>query len=156
MEPCSMQSVSSDALFFVVALASRALFSFLETSITALRLFKLKEIAASTDKYASFFQALEKTPQRVLITILIASSLAEVTAASLGTKIIETFFARMHISGSISFSLGIGFATLAILIFGEILPKNIAKSHGEKLFTSTLWITNIIFYLLHPVVTMLM
>jgi len=151
-----MQSVSSDALFFVVALASRALFSFLETSITALRLFKLKEIAASTDKYASFFQALEKTPQRVLITILIASSLAEVTAASLGTKIIETFFARMHISGSISFSLGIGFATLAILIFGEILPKNIAKSHGEKLFTSTLWITNIIFYLLHPVVTMLM
>lgn len=156
MDPCSMQSVPSDALFFVIALASRALFSFLETSITALRLFKLKEIAASTTKYTSFFQALEKTPQRVLITILIASSLAEVTAASLGTKIIEAFFARMHIAGGIAFSLGIGFATLAILIFGEILPKNIAKSHGERLFTSTLWIANLIYYLLHPLVTVLM
>jgi putative hemolysin len=151
-----MQSVSSDAIFFIVALTSRALFSFLETSITALRLFKLKELAASTNKYTTFFQALEKTPQRVLITILIASSLAEVTAASLGTKIIETFFASLHITGGVSFSLGIGFATLAILIFGEILPKNLAKSHGEKLFPSTLWITNIIYYTLYPVVTVLL
>jgi len=156
MDPCSVESVSSPAIFFIIALASRALFSFLETSITALRLFKLKELAASTDKYAHFFQALEKTPQRVLITILIASSLAEVTAASLGTQIIERFFAKLHMSGGLAFSLGIGFATLTILIFGEILPKNIAKSRGEKLFTSTLWITNIIFYLLYPIVTVLM
>lgn len=151
-----MQSVSSPAIFFIIALSARALFSFLETSITALRLFKLKELAASTTKYAHFFQALEKTPHRVLITILIASSLAEVTAASLGTQIIESFFARLDISGGLAFSLGIGFATLAILIFGEILPKNIAKSHGERLFASTLWITNIIFYTLYPIVTVLL
>jgi putative hemolysin len=157
MEPCSsMQSVSSPAIFFVIALTSRALFSFLETSITALRLFKLKELAASTNKYEHFFQALEKTPHRVLITILIASSLAEVTAASLGTHIIETFLGQQGITGGLAFSMGIGFATLIILIFGEILPKNIAKTHGERLFTSTLWITNIIFYLLYPIVTILL
>jgi putative hemolysin len=151
-----MQTVSSPVIFFCIALAARALFSFLETSITALRLFKLKELAASTNKYGHFFQALEKTPHRVLITILIASSLAEVTAASLGTQIVEGFFARMNITGGLGFSLGIGFATLAILIFGEILPKNIAKSHGERLFASTLWITNIIFYTLYPIVTILL
>ena len=157
MEPySSMQTVSSPVIFFCIALAARALFSFLETSITALRLFKLKELAASTNKYGHILQALEKTPHRVLITILIASSLAEVTAASLGTQIVEGFFARMNITGGLGFSLGIGFATLAILIFGEILPKNIAKSHGERLFASTLWITNIIFYTLYPIVTILL
>lgn len=156
MEPYSMQSMSSPAIFFIIALASRALFSFLETSITALRLFKLKELAASTNKYGHFFHALEKNPHRVLITILIASSLSEVTAASLGTQIIEAFFAQLDISGGLAFSLGISFATLAILIFGEILPKNIAKSHGERLFPSTLWITNIIFYTLYPIVTILL
>ncbi len=60
MEPCSMQSVSSPAIFFVIALTARALFSFLETSITALRLFKLKELAASTNKYGAFFSSTGK------------------------------------------------------------------------------------------------
>ena len=92
----------------------------------------------------------------MLITILIASSLAEVTAASLGTQIIENFLARFHITGGLGFSLGISFATLAILIFGEILPKNLAKSHGEKLFPSTLWITNILFSVLYIPVTILL
>jgi CBS domain containing-hemolysin-like protein len=52
--------------------------------------------------------------------------------------------------------LGIGIATLAILIFGEIIPKNLAKVHGERLLPSTLWIANFIFKLLYHVVTFLM
>lgn len=155
MDPYSVD-ISSPVLFFSIALTARALFSFLETSITALRLFNLKEIAASTANYGPLFAALEKTPHRVLSTILIASSLAEVTAASLGTTITEQFFSNMNLSGGIGFSLGIGFTTLSILIFGEIIPKSIAKSQGERLFQSTLWITNIIFYTLYPVVTLLL
>ena len=52
-------------------------------------------------------------------------------------------------------SAGIALATLSILIFGEIIPKNIAKLHGEKLFRSTLWLTNITFYALSIPVTLL-
>jgi len=39
---------------------------------------------------------------------------------------------------------------VSILIFGEIIPKNIAKTHGERLFRATLWITNLTYYLLYP------
>jgi CBS domain containing-hemolysin-like protein len=149
-------SLNTSLIIFCIALVARALFSFLETSITAVRLFRLKELAASTNQYQGLFHALEKTPHRVLITILIADSLADVTTAALATHIMQTFFARLHWSVSLGFSLGIGLASIAILIFGEIIPKNIAKSYGDRLFGSTLWITNILFYSFYPLVTALM
>jgi CBS domain containing-hemolysin-like protein len=51
--------------------------------------------------------------------------------------------------------LSILIVTSAILVLGEIIPKNIAKMHGEKYFKSTLWLTNIFFYALYPFVTLL-
>jgi len=155
MEPAMLHSLTAPTIAFVIALAARALFSFLETSITALRLFKLKELAASAEQYRVLFNALEKTPHRVLITILIANSLADVTTAALATSIMETVFARLQLSGSIGFSAGIALATMAILVFGEIIPKNIARGRGENLFKSTLWVINIMFYALYPIVTFL-
>lgn len=148
--------MGTSIIIFCCALTARALFSFLETSITALRLFKLKEIAASTNRYGALFQALEKNPHRVLISILIANSLADVTTAALATQIMEEFFESINLSGGLGFFLGIAIATAAILIFGEIIPKNLAKGKGESFFRSTLWLTNILFYTLYPVVNVLL
>src|ERR1700682_3990696 len=83
---------------FVAALSIRAIFSFLETSITALRLFKLKELARSTHHYQNLFLALETNPHRVLITTLIISSCADVTAAALGTYVMEKVCERLQFS----------------------------------------------------------
>lgn len=145
----------TEMIGFILSLFACALFSFLETSITALRLFKLKELASTTSRYQALFNTLEQNPHQVLITILIANNIANVTAAALITNIMENIFARLQLSSSLGFSLGIGIATTTILIFGEIIPKNMAKVHGEKLFRSTLWITNIVFYMLYPLVTLL-
>ncbi len=152
-EPLS--SLTTPIIIFFIALFARFIFSFLETSITALRLFKLKELAKSIGKYNYLFQSLEKQPHRVLITILVANSLADVTTAALATYIMETVFRHFHLSGGLGFSLGIAIATITLLIFGEIIPKNIAKGRGESLFRSTLWLTNILFYLFYPIVTFL-
>jgi len=51
--------------------------------------------------------------------------------------------------------LGVGFAAIAILIFGEIIPKNLAKTRGERIFKSTLWLTNLTYMVLRPVVPIL-
>lgn len=156
MEPASLHSLQTPCIVFLIGLSARALFSFLETSITALRLFKLKELAASTKQYRSLFNALEKNPHRVLITIVIANSLADVITASLATHITETLFLQVNLSGGLGFSLGIGIATIAILVFGEIIPKNIARAGGDRLFKSTLWIANILFHTFYPFVTVLL
>lgn len=141
------------ALFFI-SLFLFAVFSFIETSITALRLFKLREFAKKTKKYSSLFHALEKSPQKVLTAILIATSLVNVMAASLSTAVMERLFAQIGF-GKLGFSLGIGFATVAILIVGEIIPKNLAKTRGERIFRATLWITNLTYLVLRPIVPIL-
>jgi putative hemolysin len=140
---------------FVIALLAIATFSFLETCITALRLFSVKEMAEKTKRYTYLLQTLEKNPHRILITVLIASSLANTTCAALITRIMEDVFTKLHFSTSIGFSLGVGIASASILIFGEIIPKNFAKLHGEKIFHSMLWFLNVVFYLLYPFVTLL-
>lgn len=140
-----------ELIAFVGALAITALCSFFETSITSLRLFKIKEMAESSGKrYARLFAIIEHNPGRVIIAILIASSLANVTAAALITRIMERIFAQWHLSQGLGFSLGVGVASLSIMLFGEIIPKNIAKVHGERLLRSTIWATNAIFYLVYP------
>ncbi len=143
------------ALFFV-ALFIRAVFAFLETSITALRLFKLKELAQESGKrYESLFNTLEKDPHRILITTLIISSFADVTCAALATSIMETIFEHFHLSTGLGFSLGIGIGGTMLILFGEILPKNMARSHGERMFRSMIWAVNLVYYLLYPLVTIL-
>lgn len=154
-EPLLNSTLYYQTIGFLLSLFGCALFSFLETSVTALRLFKLKELASTTPRYQELFKTLEERPHQVLITMLIASSISNVTAAALITNIMEHIFAQMHFSGGLGFSLGIAIATIAILVFGEVIPKNIAKVYGEKLFKSTLWLTSITYYFLYPLVTIL-
>ncbi len=141
--------------YFTVSLLFCALFSFLETAVTALRLFNLKEIAKNTKGYRMLFATLEQEPQKVLIAILIANSIANVTSAALITQVMEDLFASLKLSEGLGFSLGIAIATTAILIIGEILPKNIAQARGSSLFKSTLWLINTTFYLMYPLVVIL-
>jgi Mg2+/Co2+ transporter CorB len=57
-------------LFLLISLGFFALFAFLETSITALRLFKLKELARNTGRYKTLFETLEHNPHRILIILI--------------------------------------------------------------------------------------
>lgn len=154
-ESIPLSSLYFEIIAFIVSLAFCSLFSFLETSVTALRLFRLKEISSRTDKYKRLLNILEQEPHQILITILIAASLVNVTASVLIANIMEAIFAKMHHSSNLGMFLGIAIGTSAILIFGEVIPKNIAKVHGEKFFMSTLWITNIIYRMFYPIVKVL-
>lgn len=155
MSPDQLSLLYGEIVLFVLSLLGCALFSFIETSVTALRLFKLKEIATGTTGYKNLLETLEDNPHQVLITILIANSLVNVTAAALITNIMERVFAAMNLSTSLGFSLGIGIGTFLILLVGEVIPKNVAKVHGEKLFKSVLWIANITYFILYPFVALL-
>lgn len=137
-------------VLFLVSLFFAALFAFLETAFTALRLFKLKELEVSVAKYKSLFAAWEKNPQRILITILIANNFAHVLTSVLISTIMQRFL------GSFGLAIGVALATAIILVFGEIIPKSFAKTHHEKLFASCLWLINFIFKITYPIVTVLL
>lgn len=150
MEPYSQ--LITPFILLCIALCVRATLSFLETSITALRLFRLKELAHSVTQYQPLLHTLEKSPQRVLITILVANSFVDVSAASLATFIMSTIFTHLGLSSGFGFTLGIMLASLGIVIFGEILPKTFARVRSEQAFKSVLWLINCIYYTLYPLV----
>ena len=127
-----------------------ALFAFLETAFTALRLFKLKEFELSVAKYKSLFESWEKNPQRILITILIANNFAHVVTSVLISHIMQRFL------GQFGLAMGVALATLTILIFGEIIPKSFAKTHHERLFGASLGLINILYHFEYPFVTLLL
>jgi len=144
-------SIGLPLICFAGALCVRAILSFLETSITALRLFKVKELASKTQRYDTLFKALETSPHEVLISILVANSVADVIAATLATTTTQRIFTQLGFSQGLGFSMGIGFASLAIIVFGEIVPKNMARSRGDQLFQSLLGITNFMFIIMKPI-----
>ena len=141
-------SINTSLIIFIISLAFCALYSFLETTITALRLFKLKEIGRTTTGYKLLLTTLEQQPQRIFSAILIASCLANVAAATAGSAVTQYYFGHLHLSYLIDLIV----ITAAILIFGDIIPKNIAKALGTKMFPYTLGITNMTYYILYPFV----
>jgi putative hemolysin len=136
---------------FVVSLGLCALYSFLETTITAMRLFKLKEISQSTNGYRNLLATLEEQPHRIFSAILIASCLANVAAANAGSAITQYFFSGLPAS----YIIDILFVSAAILIFGDVIPKNVAKALGDKVFPYTLGITAVTYYSLYFFVNIL-
>lgn len=140
---------------FVTSLAITALFSYLETAVTAVRFFRIRELVESAGRHKKLLAIIEHAPHRILVTMLIASSLANVTAAALITIVMQNMFSEMGWSQGLGLSVGIALATAAILIFGEIIPKNFAKAHGEKHLGSFLWLISLSYYLLYPCVKIL-
>lgn len=139
-----------EIVVFGFSLFFAALFAFLETSFTALRLFKLKEMESSVAKYKGLFKTWETNPQRILITILIANNFAHVLCSVSIAEIMQ------HLIGGYGLAFGVAIATVVILIFGEIIPKSFAKSHHEGIFKASLWMINVLYKLLYPLVTILL
>lgn len=145
-------SLYINIVLFSASLIFCAFFSFLETSITAIRLYKLQELAqTTTGQYSELFRSLEQNQSRVLTTILVANNLANVIAATTGTLLAQKLLAGLP--KTIGIPLEILFTTAMILIIGEVIPKNMARTIGERFFKYTLWVTNVACYVLYPVVT---
>lgn len=148
------ESLWLTSILFVVALFCCSLFAFIETSVTAIRLFKIDELERTLGLYHDFFRALRSQHHRVLTTILLANCCANVVATVLSDHLVRQLLGRFELSGSFAISLlSIVITTVAILTFGEVIPKNLAKAFGSSLLHSTLWITNGAYYLLSPLVT---
>lgn len=135
---------------FLISLFLAGLFAFLETAFTALRLFKLKELESVVAHYRVLFNSWEKKPERILITILVANNFAHVLCSVLITEVMQ------KVVGDFGLAIGVTMATILILIIGDIIPKTLAKTHHEKLFASTLWIVNLLIFVLNPIVHILL
>ena len=111
------------ALLILVFLSG--FFSSAETSLTTVNRVRLKTLADDGNKRAKIALDVLDKYGKMLSAILIGNNIVNITASSLAT----TLAIRINLAVGIA----TGALTLVVLLFGEIIPKNLAMVYSEKL-----------------------
>ncbi|MDD1658655.1 MAG: hemolysin family protein [Methanomicrobiales archaeon] len=111
-------------IFFLCILLS-AFFSGSEVALLSITHAKVKTLLAKGGRSAQALADLKRSPDHIIITVLIANTLVNVAAASIATSLaIERF-------GNAGIGIATGVVVLILLVFGEIGPKMFAVRFTE-------------------------
>ena len=129
----------------VVLIFLSGFFSSTETAYSCANRIKLRSLSSSGNKRAKQVLDLAETNyDRLISTILIGNNIVNITATTLAT----IFFAMLIENNSTASIVSTVVMTLAVLIFGEITPKLIAKTYPEKMAMAFYPIIKGVYYLL--------
>jgi len=131
-------------IFLIILVALSAFFSSSETAFSSVNKIRLKQYASDGNKKATRTLVLYDSYDEVLSTILIGNNVVNITSASVGTLLFTGWF------GTQGVAISTIVMTLLVLIFGEILPKSLAKVYAEKVamdFSSTI---HVLMFILKP------
>jgi len=130
---------------FILLLLS-AFFSSAETALTTVSKIKMRSLAEDGNKRAAtVLDITENHSPKMLSAILIGNNIVNLYAASLTTTLAYSL-------GGAMVSIATGILTVAILIFGEITPKNAATINSSKLALAYIPIIKIFMTVMTPVI----
>jgi len=113
-------------LILILLVFVSAFFSAAETAYTSANRIRLKSRAENGSKKAARALAITERYDKALTTILIGNNIVNILTSSLATVL---FIGLLGNSGTLVSTVVV---TVVVLIFGEILPKTIAKLHAEN------------------------
>lgn len=113
-------------LVIVILLAISAVCSATETAFSSVNRIRLKNLAAGGSKKAQRALDITDNFDKALTAILIGNNVVNIASSSLAT----VFFTEQFGSGSVGLATIV--MTVLVLIFGEILPKSLAKENSES------------------------
>ena len=115
-------------LFTLIALS--AFFSASEMSLSSINKVRLKTMAEDGDPRAQRALGMIERFDRTLSVILVGNNVVNIAAASAATVLATGMFG----AGGVAIATAI--TTVVILVFGEVLPKSIAKENAESIALS--------------------
>lgn len=119
-------------------------FSACEMAFSSVNKIRLKNYANQGNKKARLALSIASKFDNALTAILIGNNVVNIASASIGTMLFTDLFGDK----------GVGIATIimtiAVLIFGEILPKSVAKEHAEAVSLAVAGLLNICIIILTP------
>ncbi len=133
------------ALIVLVLLS--AFFSSAETAFTTVSRVRLHTLEANGVKWAKRAGKMIDNYDKLITTILIGNNIVNIVASSLATIFFVAVLTSLDSSKAVTVSTVV--MTLAVLIFGEITPKTLAKEHPEGMvhaFCNIIWLLEIIFF----------
>lgn len=126
MDPASIVPLLLCFIFLVFS----AYFSSSETAYTAVNKIRLRILADKGNKRAKRAVWVCDRFDKTLTTILVGNNIVNNALASLSSLL---FLEQFKIGGESSVLYGTIITTLIVYLFGEVLPKSLAKNHPEKL-----------------------
>ena len=111
----------------VLLLFLSAFFSSAETSLTTINPIKVRTLIENGNKRAMTLQKVIEQHGKMLSAILIGNNIVNISASSLATTM------AIEIWGNFAVGIATGILTILVLLFGEIVPKNIAMIKSEPL-----------------------
>jgi putative hemolysin len=102
-------------------------FSSVEIALSSLSRVQIEQLIARDTFFSRALKVWEQNTNRILATILVGNTLVNTATATLATSFMFKAFPEVDI-----FSIT-ALVTVVLLIFGEIIPKTIARSQPEKL-----------------------
>ena len=133
---CTLLTPSPDGNFnlwlllaIIALILMSGFFSSTETAFSCASRIKLRSLASNGNKRAKkVLDLAENNYDKFISSVLIGNNLVNISASTIATIL----FARLIVNGSAEV-VSTAVMTIAVLIFGEITPKFIAKTYPEKM-----------------------
>jgi len=116
---------SSMLIFLVALLVLSAIFSSAETAFLSTNKIRLRNLQEDGDKKADLVLDLLENQNRLISTLLVGNNIVNISSSALATKMATDYF------GDAGVGIATGIMTLLVLVFGEVVPKNLAAAHAE-------------------------
>lgn len=114
-------------IILIILLMLSAFFSSSETALMTVNKIRLRSLAEEGNKRAAMvLDITENHTSKMLSAILIGNNIVNISASSLSATLAYAF-------GGYMVSIATAVLTVAILVFGEITPKNYATINAEKI-----------------------
>ena len=131
----------------VVLIVLSACFSAIETAYTSLNVIRVKSLALKESRYKKVLDLYDKY-DKLLSTILIGNNIVNITASSLALLMFQGLLvSKPQIDPSVISTIVM---TAAVLLFGEITPKYLAKTYPEKFSLAFYPFIIFFYYVLYP------
>lgn len=148
-------SITKDNVVIIISIISlillimcSAFFSSSETAFSSVNIIRLKTFVEEKKKGAKKALWIAENYDRTLTTILVGNNFVNIAA----TTIAGILFIRLIPSEAFANILNTAIMTILILIFGEILPKCLAKESAEKISLRFAGMLFFIIKILYPIV----
>ena len=135
-------------IVMIVLVLLSAFFSMTETVYSTVNTVRLTLLAETGKKRAQKALWIAEHFDRTLTTILVGNNLVNISLATISV----IFFQKLLTNGNIVEIVSTAVTTVVVLIFGEIMPKTIAKSHADTLAVKLSFIVYLVMIVLYPVV----
>lgn len=120
-------------------------FAAVETALSTLSRVQVERLIDRGGIFKSSLKAWSAHPNRLLATILVADTLTDTATATLTTSFMISNFPNVNIMVVTSI------LTIVVLLFGEILPKTLARSYPEALAPLLCRLLLFVDYILYPI-----